>query len=228
MARGRRSRREALSGPRSPVVTSLPMRSRWPSVLHRARRVRRGGGLVLAVLMWAQRRPARARRSPSTRSRRRLPRWRARAVVLPLARDERDRGRPGPARRYEQALRFVPLLCGLGFLFAAWSVARALGPGASAVAGWAALVLATSRRWFAWARSCCPTCPRRHLLLGAVAVIACEVDPARWPAVALAPRCPAPRGVAVHPLRRAPCIAVIVVAAVIAVGRRHWLRRPLR
>lgn len=123
----------------------------------------------------------------------------------------------------ERALRLAPLLLGVGFIVAAYVLARRIVGAASAA--WAVVVLASSAKIARLSTDLLSDLPAAACLLAAVAVIVDEVDReggARWRLVLAAPLLAA----ALY-LRygSAVPIAVIIVAS-IAVGARTLARRP--
>lgn len=132
------------------------------------------------------------------------------------------------------ALRFVPLLLGVGFVLAAWQVARrACG---DATAAWTVAALAAARPFMRYSAELLSDMPAATCLLAATAVILGELRPGpagaggadgldarpRWRIVLVAPLLAA----ALY-LRYGSCVPIAFLgAAWLAFGWRELVRRP--
>jgi hypothetical protein len=134
----------------------------------------------------------------------------------------------------ELALRFVPLLLGVGFLLAAWLVARRTC--GDATAAWTVAVLAGARPYLRLSAELLSDLPAAACLLAATAVIVAELPPGaaaagerprelqlpRWRAVLAAPLLAA----ALY-LRYASCVPIAWLGiAWLILGWRGIVRRP--
>lgn len=123
----------------------------------------------------------------------------------------------------ELALRFMPLLLGVGFVLAAWSVARRCVSPLSA--GIALLVLAGTRGVARYSSDLLSDLPSAAAMLAALAVILDEVDREtgpRWRIVIAAPLLAS----AIYVRYGSVVPVAVIVVATLAVGARVVVRRP--
>ncbi|MBA3541143.1 MAG: glycosyltransferase family 39 protein [Deltaproteobacteria bacterium] len=123
----------------------------------------------------------------------------------------------------ELALRFLPLVFGIGFVFAVWQLARrTVG---DAAAAWAVAVLAGSRNIVKWSTDLLSDMPAATCLLAAAAVIITEVtrtEGVRWRVILAAPLLAAG-----FYIRYGSCVPIaIIVIAALAIGWRSIKQRP--